>query len=186
MKRIKIYTKTGDRGQTSLFGGKRVWKNNQRVDTYGNLDELSSLIGFAISFDLDKKVKKVLEHIQNDLLNIGAQLANPKKLGADKSKVFIFGTEKALSLEKLIDRYDSKLEPLRTFILPGGTKAAAFLHFSRATSRRVERALVSLNRKETINPHILEYINRLSDLLFVLARYLNKRGKFKETLWDKN
>ena len=102
MKRIKIYTKTGDRGQTSLFGGKRVWKNNQRVDTYGNLDELSSLIGFAISFDLDKKVKKVLEHIQNDLLNIGAQLANPEKLGADKSKVLSFGTEKALSLEKLI------------------------------------------------------------------------------------
>ena len=186
MKRIKIYTKTGDRGQTSLFGGKRVWKNDQRVDTYGSLDELNSSIGLAISFNSNKKVKKVLENIQNDLLNIGSELANPERLRAGERKVFTFGSGKVLNLEKLVDQYDSKLEPLRTFILPGGTKAAAFLHFSRATSRRVERALVSLNRKETINPHILEYINRLSDLLFVLARYLNKKGKQKELLWNKN
>src|SRR3972149_9231567 len=176
MKKIKIYTKTGDRGQTSLFGGKRVWKNSQRVATYGSLDELNSSVGFAISFTSNKKVKKVLENIQNDLLNIGAQLANPKKIGANTAKVLIFAKEKTLSLEKLIDQYDSEIEPLRTFILPGGTRAAAALHFARSTSRRVERMLISLYKKETINPHILVFINRLSDLLFVLARYLNKEG----------
>lgn len=184
-RKSKLYTKTGDRGKTTLLGGKRVSKDNQRLITYGTLDELNASIGLALSFIEDKKITTILQKIQNDLFDIGAELANPQKIGAPTNKVFSLETSKVEELENVIDQYDYRLRPLRNFILPGGTKAASATHLARGITRRAERELVSLGKKEKVNQNLFSYLNRLSDLLFVLARYLNKKGRGKELPWKK-
>jgi len=179
---MPIYTRTGDKGHTSLFGGKRVLKTNTRVDTYGTIDELNSILGIVIAFLGTKKVavKKELIVIQHDLFDIGAYLANPKA-------VPVVRLEKRVSeFEKDIDMMTKKLPELRNFILPGGSRAGATLHHARTVCRRAERRLVGLQQDEEIDEHLVKYINRLSDLLFTMARFVNHKDKQKETLWTKN
>ena len=171
-----LYTKAGDRGETTLFGGKKVKKSAQRVASYGSLDELNSALGVASSFQQDKKIGQIIESIQNELFNLGAEIANPSKGEFNASE------EKITQLEAWIDQFDAKLPKLANFILPGGSKASAFLHQSRTVCRRAEREVVRLAEKEAVNPNIVKYINRLSDLLFVLARTSNNG---KDILWKK-
>lgn len=179
---MKIYTRTGDRGQTSLSDGTRVSKSDKRVETYGTIDELNSAVGVAIAFLSKiqfKFLKKELEKIQNDLFEIGSSLAKIKSLPID-------GIEKRpQDFEKLIDEMTGKLPPLKNFILPGGGKAGAHLHICRTIARRAERGVVSLMSKEKVNDAILVYMNRLSDLFFTMARYVNYIEKKKETKWMK-
>lgn len=179
---MPIYTRTGDKGQTSLYGGKRVLKTNARVDTYGTVDELNSILGIVIAFltAQNTSTKKELTAIQHDLFDIGAYLANPKALPIRR-------LEKRVSeFEHLIDVMTRKLPELRNFILPGGSKAGATLHHARTVCRRAERRLVALQQDEEIDEHLVKYINRLSDLLFTMARYVNHNDKQKETLWKQS
>jgi len=178
---MKIYTKTGDDGNTSLFGGERVHKNNLRITAYGTIDELNAIIGIVISNDINDEIKIELLEIQNTLFVVGAELASPEKVKNDLiKKISISEVEK---LEKLIDRFDEKLPALKNFILPGGSKGSASLHFARTICRRAERKLVELDLKENINSNLLIYLNRLSDLLFVFARYENFVKSTPEIEW---
>ena len=186
---MKIYTKTGDKGKTSLFGGQRVSKADLRVEAYGTIDELNSIIGVVIaqsqisklrSQNYNLKLKTELQKIQNDLLDIGSTLANP----ASES---IRDLEKRVEeFEKLIDELTEKLPELRNFILPGGGKSGSLLHFARCVSRRAERKIVELSEKEKVDENILKYLNRLSDLLFTMARFINYKEKRKEIIWEKS
>ncbi|MFZ1291490.1 MAG: cob(I)yrinic acid a,c-diamide adenosyltransferase, partial [Melioribacteraceae bacterium] len=168
---MKIYTKTGDDGSTSLFGGTRVQKNNIRINAYGTVDELNSVIGLALSYKVSEEVKFELQEIQNTLFQIGSELASPENVKSDLIKKT--SEEEISYLESLIDKFDENLPPLKNFILPGGIESASYLHFARTVCRRAERIIVELKEKENINNHILVYLNRSSDLLFVLARYEN-------------
>ncbi len=179
---MKIYTKTGDKGETSLFGGKRVPKNNIRIDAYGTVDELNASIGMAISECITNSVKGILRKIQNDLFVVGGDLATP--LENNKVNIPRTSDEMIVNLEKRIDEFESELEELKKFILPGGTKGSAFLHFSRTICRRAERKVIDLSDLEQINQEIVKYLNRLSDILFVLARYENKTSDFQEDEWE--
>lgn len=181
----KIYTRTGDKGKTSLFGGKRISKDNPRIEAIGTIDELNSILGASASFIKNKKVLSVIQKIQNDLFNIGAELANPQEISGDTNHLIMLGKEKVEVLESIIDQYDHNLPSLRYFILPGGVNSASLLHLSRSVSRRAERRVITLSKKSKVNPNIISYLNRLSDLLFILARYLNKRAKVKELPWEK-
>ena len=184
----KLYTRTGDRGQTGLFGGRRVAKDHSRVVAYGTIDELNSVLGIALSFIRQRSVVAALQAIQNELFNIGAELASdrPVRRGKKEPGVFRLEAERVRWLEGLIDEYDARVPPLRTFVLPAGSTAAATLHFARTVCRRAERAVVTLARRESVNPAILAYLNRLCDLLFVLARYANKAARRRELLWRKD
>ncbi len=184
----KLYTRTGDRGDTGLFGGRRVPKDHRRVVAYGAIDELNSVLGVAISFIRQRTVVASLHAVQNDLFNIGAELASeqPVRRGRKQAGVFRLDSSKTQRLETLIDEYDARVPPLRTFVLPSGSTAASFLHLARTVCRRAERAVVTLARREAVNPAILAYLNRLCDLLFVLARYLNKAARRRELLWRKD
>ena len=176
---MKIYTKTGDDGKTSLFDNSRVWKSNQRIMSYGSVDELNSTLGVAISMDLDPQIKEILIKIQNDLFVVGSDLANP-----DMTNTKIRTTESMVtSLENYIDEFESELSDLNSFILPGGTLASSILHLSRTVSRRAETYVVALSLDEEINKIAGIYLNRLSDLLFVLARALNKRRGTDDIIW---
>ena len=176
---MKIYTKTGDDGKTSLFDNSRVWKSNQRIMSYGSVDELNSALGVVISMDLDPQIKEILIKIQNDLFVVGSDLANP-----DMANTKIRTTESMItSLENYIDEFESELSKLNSFILPGGTLAASILHLSRTVSRRAETHVVALSLDEEINKIAGIYLNRLSDLLFVLARALNKRRDTDDIIW---
>ena len=176
---MKIYTKTGDDGKTSLFDNSRVWKSNQRIMSYGLVDELNSTLGVAISMDLDPQIKEILIKIQNDLFVVGSDLANP-----DMTNTKIRTTESMItSLENYIDKFESELSDLNSFILPGGTLASSILHLSRTVSRRAETYVVALSLDEEINKIAGIYLNRLSDLLFVLARALNKRRNTDDIIW---
>ena len=176
---MKIYTKTGDDGKTSLFDNSRVWKSNQRIMSYGSVDELNSALGVVISMDLDPQIKEILIKIQNDLFVVGSDLANP-----DMGNTKIRTTESMItSLENYIDEFESELSKLNSFILPGGTLAASILHLSRTVSRRAETHVVALSLDEEINKIAGIYLNRLSDLLFVLARALNKRRGTDDIIW---
>ena len=176
---MKIYTKTGDDGKTSLFDNSRVWKSNQRIMSYGSVDELNSTLGVAISMDLDPQIKEILIKIQNDLFIVGSDLANP-----DMTNTKIRTTESMITtLENHIDEFESELLELKSFILPGGTLASSILHFSRTVSRRAETHVVALSQNEEINKIAGIYLNRLSDLLFVLARVLNKKRDVDDTVW---
>jgi len=189
---MKIYTRTGDKGQTSLFGGKRVLKSHVRVDAYGTVDELNSTIGVAIaelangihstssgSSKWQIAIKEELQRIQHDLLSIGASLANPSSKSPN-------GLEKRVDeLEVLIDNLTKNLPEIKNFILPGGGKTGSLLHMSRTIARRAERRIVALVQKEDVDDSVIMYMNRLSDLLFTMARFVNKRQKKKETIWEK-
>lgn len=181
----EVYTRTGDKGMTALFGGSRVRKDSARVDAYGSVDELNSTIGVAVSFMRSRKLRRTLEGVQNELFNIGAELASETTKRAKAGHMFTEEAERVAELERLIDEYDGKVPKLRTFILPSGSQAGALLHLSRTVCRRAEREAVRLARKEKVNPHVLTYLNRLSDLLFVLARYVNRAARRPETEWRK-
>ena len=170
---MKIYTKTGDKGETGLFGGERVSKNSLRIEAYGTIDELNAFIGLAVIEVSDKSVKDLLQKIQNWLFSIGADLATPDNEKTKKLNVFRTTEEYYLYIEKEIDNYEKKLEELRNFILPGGTKGAALLHICRTITRRAERMVVALNSTVKIGNNIIIFLNRLSDLFFVLARFDN-------------
>ncbi|HEY7535985.1 MAG TPA: cob(I)yrinic acid a,c-diamide adenosyltransferase [Thermodesulfobacteriota bacterium] len=172
----KIYTRTGDKGETSLIGGKRVSKSSARVEAYGDVDELNSILGIVRSEAEDGEIKEIITEIQNDLFIIGADLASPNEIQVPR-----ISKEKIKELERIIDKFLGELEPLKEFILPSGKGGGPYLHLARAVSRRAERRIVGLMKEEQINGNVLAYINRLSDLLFVMARIENKRGKFEET-----
>jgi len=186
-KKSKLYTRAGDTGLTSLFGGGRVPKDSARVEAYGAVDELNSALGVAVSFLRQRTLAKTLQGIQNELFNVGSELASETggKASADVGRLFLEPEAKIRALERLIDTYDAKVEPLRTFILPSGSQAGALLHLCRTVCRRAERAVVRLAREEPVNPELVKYLNRLSDLLFVLARYVNKAARKTETPWRK-
>lgn len=182
---MKIYTKTGDIGETSLFGGQRVWKNDLRVDTYGTVDELNALLGFALSQLKNIEVSDLVKEIQNDLFTIGSDLATP--LDKDDSKYPVPRVEEKLieNLEKKIDYFDGQNPPLKEFILPGGTAGSSLLHYARTVCRRAERKVVALSKDVEIGGQIVVYLNRLSDLLFVLARYENYSTGTSDIKWQK-
>jgi len=181
----KIYTKAGDSGQTSLGDGKRVSKNSIRISSYGTVDELNAILGI-VSIYCSKKIKKIILQIQNDLFDLGADLCIPDGQENKRNKVkrIKISNKQVTRLEKVIDEINKELEPLNSFILPGGALSAAYLHHSRTVTRRAERLVVQLDssNKGSINKNIIKYLNRLSDLLFVLARYENKKGK-GDILW---
>ncbi len=175
----KIYTRTGDGGETSLAGGKRVSKDDLRVAAYGTVDEANAVIGMA-RCHTDATVNETLARIQNDLFDLGADLSTPIKPG-EENTLRIIGKQVDW-LEGEIDTMNANLEPLKSFILPGGTEAASTLHLARTIVRRAERLSVGLAQKEEVNGEALKYLNRLSDYLFVLSRHLNDDGK-KDVLW---
>ena len=174
----KIYTRTGDKGETSLFGGKRVSKTHQRITAIGSIDELNSALGLVQSLIRSKPLKSALEKIQIHLFNIGAELANPGSSAEAKAANISF-------LEQQIDKLDSKLEELRNFILPGGSLPSSQAQFARSIARRAEREVLKLDLKEKVNAETLSYLNRLADFLFVLARYQNRLSGSKEKIWKK-
>jgi len=180
---VKIYTRTGDAGQTSLFGGRRVGKDDPRVEAYGAVDELNAVLGLAVAQLGGEEPTELLLRLQEDLFRLGADLATPGDAGrAGESRVRV-SDDLVEALERAIDRYDAELPPLRQFILPGGTVAGATLHVARTVARRAERCTVALAAREQVNPAALRYLNRLSDLLFVLARWVNHRAGVAEVPW---
>ena len=182
---MKIYTKTGDRGETGLFGGKRVRKDNPRIVAYGDVDELNALVGVARGLMENKEMDAVLHKIQNDLFDIGAVLATPEKKKLEGKASGFIRQEDIAYLEKTIDRLETELVPLRSFILPGGSAPAAALHVARTVCRRAEREIVRLSESEPVELDLLAYINRLSDCLFVMARWINHKNKIADTIWEK-
>lgn len=179
---MKIYTKTGDRGDTRLFDGTKVRKHNDRVEAYGDVDELNSFIGAASAFIDDANLVAMLSGIQKDLFSVGAQLADPGYKEQSRAK-FQIPRERIVALENAIDEFETELQPLRQFILAGGGHAGALLHVARTVCRRAERRVVSLSEKVEINPDVIEYLNRLSDFLFVVARVVNHREGKQEIPW---
>lgn len=178
---MKIYTKTGDKGDTSLFGGQRVPKDALRIEAYGTIDELNSILGIVLAENSDRRVGDILTLVQKELFALGADLATPRSAASKIIKRF--EPKDAYTLEKLIDGLESHIKPLKSFILPGGSAVAARIHFARTVCRRAERAVVRLSRNEDIGDGITVYLNRLSDLLFVLARYANHAAGIPEIKW---
>ncbi len=186
---MKIYTKTGDKGETSLFGGSRVKKYNLRIDAYGTVDELNSYIGLIRDQKITQPTFETLLTIQNDLFTLGAMLATPPnkeilKSGRERLQISKIDNDKILFLEKEIDKMNDRLEPMKNFILPGGHTVVSFCHIARCICRRAERVTVKLNDNELVNENILIYLNRLSDYLFVLARKLTLDNHVKEIPWN--
>ena len=177
---MKIYTKTGDEGKTSLFDNTRVWKSDERIRSYGAVDELNSSIGIALSLESDQEIKDILIRIQNDLFIVGSDLANPNM----SDKKIRTTSEMITFLEQKIDVLEPSLESLTSFILPGGTLLASIIHLSRTISRRAETHVVKLSKNEEINKNAMIYLNRLSDLMFVLARSINNRKDVPDVLWN--
>jgi cob(I)alamin adenosyltransferase len=185
---VKIYTKTGDNGTTALFGGQRVAKDALRVEAYGTLDELNALLGLAVAM-LDTETNflaPLLLRLQSQLFTVGAELATPPERVQDRlaSRIPRVQEQHVAALETAIDEYDAQLAPLRQFILPGGTRLAATLHIARTVARRCERLVVRLAGQEAVSEAILRYLNRLSDLLFVLARLANARHGVQDVVWQ--
>ncbi len=182
---MPIYTRTGDKGYTSFFNGQRISKSDLRVDGYGTIDELNSAIGVVLGInDKGLRIKEELIKIQNDLLDIGSALANPQ---VSSQKLAVNSLPKRVKeFENFIDQMTKQMPVLKNFILPGGGKTGALLHFVRTVCRRAERNLVKLSEKEKINAEIIIYINRLSDLLFTMARFTNFKEKKKEIIWRQN
>ena len=178
---MKIYTKTGDKGDTSLFGGQRVPKDALRIEAYGTIDELNSILGVVLADTADERIHETLAQVQSRLFDIGADLATPRP--ADKAAVKRIEPKDARPLEKAIDSAELLLKPIKSFVLPGGSPVAARLHFARTICRRAERAVVRLSRHEDVGEGITVYLNRLSDLLFVLARYANHVSGVQEIKW---
>jgi cob(I)alamin adenosyltransferase len=180
----KIYTKTGDDGRTGLFGGGRVEKDHVRVEAYGDVDELNALIGAARAVEIMPRVDEILAPIQRDLFAIGALLAtpHPEKHREQLEKARL-SDKRVAQLEQAIDDGEEELEPLTAFILPGGTAKASALHVARTVCRRAERSIIRLQRTDEVPQVVIVYLNRLSDLLFVLARVANKRAGAGEVTW---
>jgi cob(I)alamin adenosyltransferase len=179
---MKIYTKTGDAGETGLFGGARVSKASLRVETYGEVDELNSAIGWARVAVQDSEVDALLNQIQNDLFEAGAELASTAER-KDKSMMPLITEAQVKALERAIDKYEEGLPPLTSFVLPGGSEGASRFHLARCVCRRAERSLVALGAQESLRAELFRYINRLSDLLFVLARDANHRTGVEDIPW---
>ncbi|MGH7369292.1 MAG: cob(I)yrinic acid a,c-diamide adenosyltransferase, partial [Candidatus Methylomirabilaceae bacterium] len=177
---MKIYTKMGDRGETGLIGGTRVLKSSLRVEAYGEVDELNALLGAAMARVTSNAIKDSLLGVQRDLFAIGAQLADPGGRVEKKAQKAAVGEERVKGLEGIIDKYEATLPPLRSFILPGGVEAGALLHLARTVCRRAERRIVALAQEAPLPPTMLVYMNRLSDLLFVLARAANREAGVEE------
>ena len=181
---MRIYTRTGDDGETGLFAGGRVPKDHPRVAAYGDVDELNAALGLAMTLEPAAADRDLLETIQRDLFTIGSELAtpDPAKLAQALSGPRV-GQAHVAALERAIDRQEEQLEPLRNFILPGGTPKAAAFHLARTVCRRAERAVVRLVRETAVSADVLKYLNRLSDLLFVLARAANVRAGVRDVTW---
>jgi cob(I)alamin adenosyltransferase len=178
---MKIYTKKGDAGETGLFGNARVPQDDLRIRTYGTFDELNSILGLSLSeADLPKTLRPILERVQAELFQLGAEIATPRGKDSGILLVTEASTEK---LETEIDKMESELPPLKTFILPGGTRVSSLLHLARTVCRRAERELITLNRAEPQRADVLQYLNRLSDHLFVAARFCNLKLGKSDTPW---
>lgn len=178
----RIYTRSGDRGDTGLIGGRRVRKDHPRVEAYGAVDELNSQLGFVRTLLSDQSVAALLDGIQHRLFDLGAELATPT--GARSRTATAITSAHVRALEDAIDRYQAMLPSLREFILPGGTPLAAAFHLARTVSRRAERRTVTLSRRERLNAEIVKYLNRLSDLLFVLGRWANHVSGQRDVTWE--
>jgi cob(I)alamin adenosyltransferase len=181
---LKIYTKTGDKGDTGLFGGGRVGKDHPRVEAYGDIDELNAVLGMARAVEMMPRIDEVLVPVQRDLFGIGALLATPdlERMHEQLSKARI-DADRIAQLERAIDDGERELEPLKAFILPGGTPKASALHVARTVCRRAERSVVTLGRDAPVPELFLAYLNRLSDLLFTLARLANHREGVGDVTW---
>lgn len=177
---MTIYTRAGDKGKTYLIDGKKVSKAHVRLESYGTVDELNSSLGFVIANLKDKVLIKELLKIQNDLFEAGSQLASSKR----NKKIDIYLEKRVKEFENLIDNWTKTLPKLEHFILPGG-KSGSALHLSRTICRRAERRVVDLSKRETVDQNVIMYLNRLSDLLFSMARVINKKEKQKEIIWIK-
>jgi cob(I)alamin adenosyltransferase len=171
----KIYTKTGDDGTTGLGDGSRVNKDSLRIDALGDVDELNAMIGLMLTEPLPERIQTTLDDVQHDLFDVGAEISIP---GYEKLKM-----ERVVALEKVLDDLNELLPSLKEFILPGGVRAAAICHLSRTICRRAERALIKLNRDENVTMISLQYLNRLSDLLFVMCRSINQAHNVPDVLW---
>ena len=176
---MKIYTKTGDDGTTGLQGTKRVSKSNKRIIAYGSVDEINSILGIILSHGIDSDLSQLLTRIQNELFVAGSDLSN-QNLNDLSNRI----TENMTKyLENKIDEFEKELEPLANFILPGGNHVASLLHFARTVTRRAEIEIVTLSEHEEINKQCITYVNRLSDLLFVIGRLVNKRNSTPDVIW---
>jgi cob(I)alamin adenosyltransferase len=187
---MKIYTRTGDKGKTGLIGGTRVLKSDGRISTYGQIDELNANVGLAISILNKKAVQKVfmdiigmLSSIQNDLFVLGSDLADPDYPPSSQSKTPRVTQQMISDIERSIDKLETELQPISFFILPGGTSESSILHVCRSVARRAEVSLVAVATTQPINEKIMAYLNRLSDLFFVLARICNNRQNFNDVAW---
>lgn len=180
---MKIYTRTGDKGETGLFGGERVSKSNLRLNAYGSIDELNSFLGLAITEVTSNEIKDVLTDLQNKLFVLGADLAAPETEKNKKLKITRLPESYIKDTEQAIDKFDAGLDELKNFILPGGSKGSALLHVCRTISRRAEREVVALKNAEHIGENIIIFLNRLSDLFFVLSRFENKYSNIPDTKW---
>lgn len=179
----RVYTRTGDDGTTGLGGGQRVPKDSPRIEAYGTVDELSSAIGVAVALGLHSRLGATLARVQNELFNVGSDLCI---LEEDKARmpVPVIEERHVTALESLMDELSAELSPLENFILPGGSPGAAQLHVARTVCRRAERLVIALARLEPVGPHVVRYLNRLSDALFVMARYENLQRGIPDVLWD--
>jgi cob(I)alamin adenosyltransferase len=185
----RVYTRTGDQGETRLAGGKRVPKDALRIEAYGTIDELNSIVGLARAFNLDgpagparDHLAEILKGIQNELFDLGGELATPAEAAGEG--MLRVGSDHVTALERIMDECHKDLAPLNSFVLPGGGKVSAFLHQCRTVCRRAERIVVRLGREEMIGPWPLRYLNRLSDLFFVLSRWIGKHAGEAEHLWE--
>ncbi|MEM4253304.1 MAG: cob(I)yrinic acid a,c-diamide adenosyltransferase [Candidatus Nitrosotenuis sp.] len=176
---MKIYTKTGDDGTTGLQGGERVLKSDLRIRAYGSVDEINSCLGIILASGTESDITTLLTRIQNELFVAGSDLSNPN-LADSRTRVT---SEMVARLESDIDKFESELAPLTNFILPGGHRTAAFVHLARTITRRAETEVVELSQHTNLNQNCQKYLNRLSDLLFVLARVINKRNGTPDTIW---
>jgi cob(I)alamin adenosyltransferase len=186
----RVYTRSGDKGTTALVGGARVAKDSPRIAAYGAIDELNAIVGLARVFNDEHvpdatrtRLEEILKGLQNELFDLGSELATPTD--AAYEGMFRVGPEAITRLETLMDECQEELEPLSSFILPGGGRVSAFLHQARTVCRRAERDVLALGRVESIGEHALAYVNRLSDLLFVLSRWVAKRCAEPEYLWER-
>jgi len=181
--KLKIYTKTGDDGTTGLFGNQRVAKDAPRVAAYGSIDETNTILGVALAAGAPEALGHVLVDLQARLFDLGADLATPRSDKPDPTYLTRIDESHVEALERLIDRFDGELPALANFILPGGTATAAHLHHARTVARRAERLLVTLAREEDLGPAVVRFVNRLSDLLFVLARWANQEAGVPDVPW---
>ena len=186
----RVYTRTGDQGSTALVGGSRVPKDSRRIRSYGAIDELNSVIGLARVFNDERvpraartRLEGILKGLQNELFDLGSELATPP--AAEYEGMYRIRPDAVRRLEVLMDQCQKELQPLNSFVLPGGGRVSGFLHLARTVCRRAERDILRLSRKEQIGDHVLPYVNRLSDLLFVLSRWIGHRCGETEYLWER-